>query len=332
MRVIVMGYHNIGCVCLKALINLGAEVAAVITHADDPSENLWFGSVKDTAISHGIPVFLPDDPNTPEFIDQLARLQPDFLFSFYYRLMLKPQLLAVPTRGALNLHGSLLPAYRGRVPVNWALINGETRTGVTLHYMDVKPDRGDIVAQKAVDIDIRDTAFTLFGKMTDAAEELISETYPLLVQGTAPRLPQDQTKAFYCRGRRPQDGEINWPHPAIRIYNLIRAVTHPYPGAFTFRRGRKLFIWTAEPPLPGDQPQSRSCLDTPAPSSRSDQALVEPSINPGRILAVDPASGLVVATGQGSLVVTRCQIEGEPELGVLEMVDKLSVTVGEVLG
>ncbi|MBF0498038.1 MAG: formyltransferase [Deltaproteobacteria bacterium] len=331
MRVIVMAYHNIGCVCLKALINLGAEVAAVITHADDPGENLWFGSVKDMAISYGIPVFLPDDPNTLEFTDQLARLQPDWLFSFYYRLMLKPQLLAVPTRGALNLHGSLLPAYRGRVPVNWALINGETRTGVTLHYMDVKPDRGDIVAQKAVDIDIRDTALTLFGKMTDAAEELISETYPLLVQGTAPRLPQDQTKAFYCRGRRPEDGKINWSHPAMRIYNLIRAVTHPYPGAFTFLRGRKLFIWAAEPPLP-DQLQHRLHLDAPPPSSRLDQVAVDSSLNPGRILAVDPTSGLIVATGQGPLVITRCQIEGEPEFGLPELVDKLSAAVGKVLG
>lgn len=295
MRLIFFGYHNIGYVCLRALIDLcaglGDEIAAVVTHSDNPKENIWFASVRDLAFKHYLPVYQPDDPNDPAFVAAMARLQPDFLISCYYRHMLKRPLLEVPRLGALNLHGSLLPKYRGRVPVNWVLINGETETGVTLHYMEEKADRGDLVAQKRVPITEEDTALTLFARMTVAAEELLRETYPLLRTGQAPRVPQDHRQATYFGGRRPEDGRIDWRQSAQEIYNLVRAVTHPYPGAFTFLDGRKWYVWWGRP------------LAEPAP----------PGAAPGEIVGRLPGQGLLVATGWGQFLITQAQWEGEPE-------------------
>ena len=296
MRLIFMGYHNVGYFSLKALIEVcrgfGDEIAAVVTHPDNPQENIWFASVRDLAFQHYLPVYQPDNPNDPAFVAAMARLKPDFLFSVYYRHLLKPPLLSLPRRGALNLHGSLLPKYRGRVPVNWVLVQGESETGVTLHYMEEKADRGDIVAQRRVPVTEEDTALTLFAKMTAAAEELLRDTYPLLRAGRAPRLPQDHAQASYFGGRRPEDGRIDWRKPAREIYNLVRAVTHPYPGAFTSLNGRKLFIWWGRP------------LASPP-------SLGSPS--PGEVVAGLPGEGLLVAAGEGRFLVERAQFEGEPE-------------------
>jgi len=295
MRLIFMGYHNVGYFCLKALIEMcrdfGDEIVAVVTHADNPKENLWFAQVRDLAFQHFLPLYQPDDPNDPAFVEAMRRLAPDFLFSCYYRNMLKQPLLELPKHGALNLHGSLLPKYRGRVPVNWVLVHGETETGMTLHYMEEKADRGDIVAQKRVPITPEDTAFTLFAKMTVAAEDLLREAYPLLRSGLAPRIPQDHTQASYFGGRGPEDGRINWNRPAPEIYNLVRAVTHPYPGAFTTLAGRKLLVWWGRP------------LAEPAAAAAV----------PGLIVARLLGEGLLVATGEGQFLIERAQWEGEPE-------------------
>ncbi len=315
MRLIFMGYHNIGHACLEALIEMcrgfGDEIAAVVTQADDPDENIWFASVRELAFAHYLPLYQPRDPNEPDFVGAMAKLAPDFLFSCYYRHMLKGPLLKLPRLGALNLHGSLLPRYRGRCPVNWVLIHGETETGVTLHYMEEKADRGDMVAQRRVPIALADTALTLFARMTVAAGELLRETYPLLRAGQAPRLPQDQAQASYFGGRRPADGLIDWQKSAWEVYNLVRAVTHPYPGAFTFFKGRKLFIWVGQPMKA---------------SSSSHGAYP-----PGRIIGALPGEGLLVATSEGHFLIQRAQWEGEPEfLGpVLATWEHL---VGERLG
>ncbi|MBI4796589.1 MAG: formyltransferase [Deltaproteobacteria bacterium] len=313
MRLIFLGYHNIGYVCLEALIehcrSFGDEIVAVVTHADDPRENIWFSSVRELAFNNCLPVYQPEDPNDPAFVAAMAKLQPDFLFSCYYRHMLKKSLLDLPRLGALNLHGSLLPRYRGRCPVNWVLIFGETETGVTLHYMVEKPDKGEIVAQKRVPITPEDTALTLFARMTAAAGELMVEIYPALRAGTAPRIAQDQRLASYFGGRGPQDGLIDWQKDAQEIYNLVRAVTHPYPGAFTMLKGRKLFIWGGRPlaARPGN-------MDAP-----------------GQITACLPGEGLLVAAGNWNFLITQAQWEGEPEfLGpVLATWENL---VGQILG
>ncbi|MGQ9688604.1 MAG: formyltransferase [Desulfobaccales bacterium] len=296
MRLIFFGYHNVGYFCLKALMELcrdfGDDIAAVVTHPDNPRENIWFASVRDLAFQHHLPVYQPDNPNDPAFVAAMARLQPDILFSVYYRHLLKQPLLNLPKLGALNLHGSLLPKYRGRVPVNWVLIHGESETGVTLHYMEEKPDRGDIVAQRRVPVTQEDTALTLFARLTAAAEEMLREIYPLIRAGRAPRLPQDHAQASYFGGRRPEDGRIDWTRPALEIYNLVRAVTRPYPGAFTAFNGRRLFIWWGRP------------MASPPPLGRT---------APGEVVAALPGEGLLVATGQGHFLVEQAQFEGEPE-------------------
>jgi methionyl-tRNA formyltransferase len=295
MRIIFMGYHNIGYACLQALIEmcgeLGDDIVAVVTHADDPKENIWFASVRDLAFENHLPVYQPADPNDPAFVTAMQALQPDWLFSCYYRAMLKQPLLDLPRLGALNLHGSLLPRYRGRCPLNWVLVHGEIETGITLHYMEAKADRGDIVAQKVIPITPEDTAVTLLARMTAAAGEMFRESYPRLRSGQAVRRPQEHDQASYFGGRRPEDGKIDWGQPATAIYNLMRAVTHPYPGAFSMLAGRRLYIWNGR------------ALAAPLAAPEA----------PGLITAAIPGEGLLVATGSGTFLITQAQWEGEPE-------------------
>ena len=235
---VVFAYHNVGLRCLSVLLAHGVDVPLVVTHEDRAGENIWFGSVAGLAREHDIPVIAPANPNVPEVVSRIAALDPDFLFSFYYRQMLKPELLATAQRGAYNMHGSLLPSYRGRVPVNWAVIRGETETGATLHAMVEKADAGGIVGQQAVPILPNDTALDVFAKVTVAGELVLMRSLPGLIAGTAQLTPQDFTRASYCGGRKPEDGRINWHQDAQSIHNLVRGVAPPYPGAMTAIAGK----------------------------------------------------------------------------------------------
>ncbi len=239
---VVFAYHNVGVRCLSVLLARGVNVKLVVTHQDNPRENIWFDSVARLAALHDIPVITPDNPNTPEVIAQISALQPDFFFSFYYREMLKAALLSIPKQGALNMHGSLLPKYRGRVPVNWAIIHGETQTGSTLHYMTEKPDNGDIVAQQVVPVLPDDTALQVFQKVTVAAEMALYTALPDLLSGQARGVKQDLSLGGYFGGRNAADGVINWSQSAQEIHNLVRAVAPPYPGASTQLMGKQMRI------------------------------------------------------------------------------------------
>ena len=241
------GYHNMGCRALKVLMELGVKVPAVFTHRDSETENVWFSSLADLAREHDIPCYFPEDVNQEKWLDLIRSLKPDIVLSCYFRQMIKQDILDAPRLAAVNLHGSLLPKYRGRCPVNWQLVFGEKKSGVTLHHMVVKADAGDIVGQKEVDVGPRDTALTLFGKLEDAADDVLRTYIPRLLDGTAPRIKQDHSQATYFGGRRPEDGRIDWNREAGEIYNLIRAVTWPYPGAFAFLGGNKIYIWDAQP-------------------------------------------------------------------------------------
>jgi methionyl-tRNA formyltransferase len=242
MKAVVFAYHKVGVRCLKALLAGGVDVALVVTHQDNPNETIWFDSVAATAERYGIPVATPLDPNAPETLMRIAALAPDFIFSFYYRQMLKPALLQTAKRGAYNMHGSLLPKYRGRVPVNWAVLNGESETGATLHRMVEKPDAGDIVAQQSVPILPDDTAGEVFDKVTVAAEMALVGVLPRLLAGTAEHRPQDLAAGSYFGGRKPEDGLIDWSQPSANIHNLIRAVAPPYPGAFFDIEGHRIVV------------------------------------------------------------------------------------------
>jgi len=246
MRTIVAGYHNMGCEGLEALIRNGYDVVAVFTYADAADEVIWFGSVAEAAARHNIPVYTPDNINHPLWLEKIRELKPDVLFSFYYRDILSADILDVPASGCFNLHGSLLPKYRGRVPTNWAIVNGETETGVTLHYMTPGIDNGDIVAQQNVSIDANDTAQTLSIKQVAAAGNMLDACLPAIKDGSVKRTPQNNDEASYFGGRSADDGDIDWNQPAATVRNLVRAVTRPYPGAFTFAGQRKLIIWEVE--------------------------------------------------------------------------------------
>lgn len=239
-RAVVFAYHDVGVRCLSVLLARGMDVALVVTHRDDPKENIWFGSVERLARENDIEVAIPDDPNAAQFARGLARLAPDFLFSFYYRHMLSPAVLATARRGAFNMHGSLLPKYRGRAPVNWAVLRGEGETGATLHEMVEKPDAGRIVDQLAVPILPDDLAVDVFRKVTLAAEMVLYRALPALIDGTARLAPQDLAGGSYFGGRKPDDGRIDWSRGAREIHDLVRAVAPPYPGAFTTLGGARL--------------------------------------------------------------------------------------------
>lgn len=252
-RAVVFAYHDVGVRCLRVLLAHGIEVALVLTHEDNPQEQIWFDSVARHAHWHGLKVITPPDPNAPEIIAQVRAAQADFLFSFYYRNLLGAELLSCARRGAYNMHGSLLPQYRGRVPVNWAVLRGEHTTGATLHAMTVKPDAGALVDAEAVPILPDDTAVEVFRKVTVAAEVTLDRALPALVAGTAKLTPQDLSQGGYFGRRTARDGAIDW-HLGIRaVHNLVRAVAPPFPGAFARAGGEALRVLRT---LPLDAPGS----------------------------------------------------------------------------
>ncbi|WLH59863.1 bifunctional UDP-4-amino-4-deoxy-L-arabinose formyltransferase/UDP-glucuronic acid oxidase ArnA [Pseudomonas sp. FP2294] len=275
-KAVVFAYHDIGCAGIEALLAAGYPIAAVFTHADDPKENTFYGSVAQLCARHGIPVHAPEDANHPLWVERVAKLNPDFIFSFYYRNLLGEALLATARQGAFNLHGSLLPKYRGRAPANWVLVNGETETGVTLHRMVKRADAGAILAQQKVMIERSDTGLTLHAKLREAATQLLRDALPQLAKGTLSETAQDESQAT-CFGRRtPADGKLVWSKPAEELFNLVRAVTQPYPGAFCAVGEHKLIVWQAEV-LKGNEGQA-----------------------PGRVISVNP---LRIACGEDSLVI-----------------------------
>lgn len=239
---VVFAYHDVGVRCLKALVSAGVRIPLVVTVADDPQEIRWYASVAQTAADYGLETITPAVAALPELEARLAALKPDFLFSFYYRALLPAPLLRAARRGALNMHGSLLPRYRGRAPVNWAILKGESETGATLHYMVERADAGDIVDQLAVPILIDDDAREVFAKVTVAAETILARSLPQLIAGTATRRSQAILPGEYFGRRTPEDGRIDWAWPARQIHDLVRAVAPPFPGAFADVGGERWSI------------------------------------------------------------------------------------------
>jgi methionyl-tRNA formyltransferase len=245
MRAVAFAYSNVGDRCLRVLRARGIEVPLVVTHRDHPGETVWFQRVADTAAELGLEHVYGDDPHAPELLEGVRRARPDVIFSFYYRRMLPPSILALAPQGAYNMHGSLLPKFRGRAPTNWAVLMGETETGATLHEMVAKPDAGAIVDRSAVPILPDDTAQQVFDKVVVAAEQVLWRSLPAIVEGCVPRLPNDVANGSYYGGRTPEDGRIDWTQPAARVYDLIRAVAPPYPGAFVEIGGQRLVVAAA---------------------------------------------------------------------------------------
>ncbi|MEQ9847566.1 bifunctional UDP-4-amino-4-deoxy-L-arabinose formyltransferase/UDP-glucuronic acid oxidase ArnA [Pectobacterium brasiliense] len=310
MKAIVFAYHDIGCVGLEALKLAGYEIQAVFTHSDAPGENHFYASVAKAAAEMDVPVFAPEDVNHPLWVNRIRELAPDVIFSFYYRTLLSDDILQLPSFGAFNLHGSLLPRYRGRAPVNWVLVNGETQTGVTLHKMVSRADAGDIVAQSVVAIDEEDTALTLHGKCRTAAAALLAQQLPLIRSREITLTPQDDSRASYFGRRTAADGLIDWQKSAREINNLIRAVTEPYPGAFTFLGERKVIIWRARV-VKVNRVKSN---DVGANGVKQE---------PGAIISTSP---LVVSCGEDALEI----VSGQSEAGLYMSGNRLAAEMGMV--
>jgi methionyl-tRNA formyltransferase len=257
---VVFAYSEVGVRCLRALLDAGVDVRWVFTHEDSPSERAWFGSVARLAAERGVEVTTAN-PHDEAALRRIAMLAPQYLFSFYYRSLLEERLLACARWAALNMHGSLLPKYRGRAPVNWAILHGESETGATLHYMVRKPDAGPIVAQERVAIGIDDTALAVSLAVAAAAARLLARWLPRLASGPPPGATQDLDRGSYFRGRTPEDGRIDFRQGAAALHNLLRAVAPPYPGAFTELEARRFVFggsrWTGEPAA---HPASAPCL------------------------------------------------------------------------
>ena len=304
-KAVVFAYHDIGCAGIEALLSAGYDIAAVFTHADDPKENNFYGSVAQLCARNGIPVHAPEDANHPLWIERIAKLNPEYIFSFYYRNLLSEPLLATARKGAFNLHGSLLPKYRGRAPANWVLVNGETETGVTLHRMVKRADAGAILAQQKVTIERSDTGLSLHAKLREAATALLRDALPQLAQGKLSETAQDESKATYFGRRTAADGKLDWKQPAEQLFNLVRAVTQPYPGAFCAVGEHKLIVWQADV-VKGNE-----------------------GLAPGRVISVNP---LRIACGEDSLVVKFGQRnENGLYLAGPSLADELGLVDGSVL-
>jgi UDP-4-amino-4-deoxy-L-arabinose formyltransferase/UDP-glucuronic acid dehydrogenase (UDP-4-keto-hexauronic acid decarboxylating) len=305
MKAVVFAYNNMGYCGIEALLRNGFDIVAVFTHADDPQENIYFKSCAMLAAQHDIPVFAPQNVNHPLWQEKITEMQPDVIFSFYYRKLLGDEILSLAPGGAFNLHGSLLPRYRGRAPANWVLVNGETETGVTLHYMTAAADAGDIVAQQRVTIAPDDTAAILGDKLVAQASEMLDQVLPTIAAGRMSRQSQDESQASYFGGRSAADGELDWQNTAAQCHNLVRAVTQPFPGAFSFAGERKLIFWQTRP-------------------QASDH-----SVAPGTILSTRP---LLVACAEGALEVLFGQGEAGLYLNGTQLANELALVEGMRLG
>jgi UDP-4-amino-4-deoxy-L-arabinose formyltransferase/UDP-glucuronic acid dehydrogenase (UDP-4-keto-hexauronic acid decarboxylating) len=301
MKTVVFAYHDMGCVGIQSLLETGYDIVAIFTHADAPGENAFFKSVARLAAEREIPVYAPDDVNHPLWIERIRKEAPEVIFSFYYRNLICREILELAPRGAFNLHGSLLPKYRGRAPLNWALANGETETGVTLHRMTARADAGGIVAQQRVAIAPDDVALTLHHKLCDAARALLNQSLPLLQSGDVIERVQDEADAS-CYGRRtPEDGNLEWEKPATALHNLVRAVSDPWPGAFSFVGTNKFIVWKTR--VINDLPPARA----------------------GTVVSVSP---LRVACGEGVLEI----VTGQTDKGVWMQGSQLALSLGLVAG
>lgn len=292
LRIVFLGNHTLGVRTME-VIRREAQLIGVVAHPDDPEDGVNYESVFGWAQNHGLPV-IRSSGKKPRLGEFIASLDPDLIWITDYRYLLPAAVIALAPRGAVNLHPSLLPRYRGRAPVNWGILRGETQFGLTAHYVDAGMDTGDIIAQRQFDLSQQEDVGTALDRLYPLYENLTQEVLRAFASGTVPRQPQDHAEATAYPRRTPADGLIDWRAPALEVWNLVRAVAAPYPGAFAPWDNACLRIWrigglSAFPP--GRQPR------------------------PGELLAVTPTT-MTVACGDAAVVITRYALE--PALAMAE--------------
>ena len=270
-RIIFFGFSDVGYKCLKLLLDRGCNVVAVFTHDADAHETRWFETPEKLAAENSIPVFKPPTLKTEKWFRKVKYLKPDLILSLYYRNLIPEEIFSQARLGAYNMHGSYLPAYRGRAPLNWSIINGEDHCGVSLHVLEKKFDTGDIVAQEKVEFSDGEYVSDIQPRIAAAAVRVLDGALESLLDGNPPLKKQDESKASYYGKRTPADGLIDFSTTAREVFNLVRGISRPFPGAFAQIDGGKLTIWrakiggSAEGAAPGtkvsDNPPTFACSD-----------------------------------------------------------------------
>lgn len=240
---VVFAYHGFGVAGLESLARVGVQVRRVFSHADSPGEQIWWRSVAKWAADHEVPCELDVDLKDPALQARILSDAPDLICSFYFRKMIPEAVLAIAPLGAFNLHGSLLPKFRGRSPVNWQLVQGVDHSGLTVHRMVKQADAGDVIAQQTVEVHPDQDAIGLTRQLLAIAPDFLDRTFRQVAAGRAQPQVQDHAQATYFGGRTPADGVIDWRKSAREVHNLVRAVAPPWPGAFTALLGRRLLVW-----------------------------------------------------------------------------------------
>lgn len=295
-----------GHAVLKKLIATKANICGILCLAEDAHEEQFHPKVSMIAKEQNIPLFYSTEKKPSEYAAVLQSTQPDIAFAIGWRYLIMKEAYHVPPKGTLIIHDSLLPKYRGFAPMNWAIINGEEKTGVTLFHISEGIDSGPIVDQLSTPITIHDTAKTVDEKVIALYEQIIVNNLAALQAGNVKAREQDESAATYTCKRTPEDGEINWHNSAEQIHNLIRGLTHPFPGAYTLLRGQKIYIWSSELP-----PQ---------------QEVYSGNI-PGRILG--KRNGLIeVLTGRGIIRLASLQYVDEEQKNAKD----ISVSVKDTFG
>jgi len=252
MRIVFIGTGIAGWNCVERLIKEGADVAGIVTLDDKLAHTKsTFKSYDNFGRDHSIPLIKVEDINSPENVEKVRQLKPDLIVEMSWSQLVGTEILETPPLGCIGTHISMLPKARNRSPLNWAIINGETKWGNTLFYLVERPDAGDIIDQREFDITPDDDIKSAYDKASALGIEMVADALPLIERGECPRTPQDDSLATFMPKRRPEDGVIDWSKDALQVYNLVRAVTHPFPGAFTFLDGKKVFVWKAEVPKEG---------------------------------------------------------------------------------
>lgn len=296
-RIVFIGCRGIGLACLRFLLEFHLQdLAGIFTlHPDLESKTAGFESFEPILKDSKIPAFFIQDINSDENIAMLKAFNPDLIIQVGWSQIIKDEILSIPRLGVVGFHSSLLPKDRGGSPVNWAIIRGEKDWGTTLFYLEPGVDNGDIISQEKFEITPEDTCATAYEKAGSAMVALLRKNIPLLLAGAAPRIPQDESQATYNPRRKPADGIIDWSKGSLDIYNWIRALTHPYPGAFSYYDGERIAVWQAN--LPGFQQ---------ADFGKGERA--------GKLLETDVGRGVLVKTGDGSIILKRIQAEGQSEV------------------
>ena len=314
MKIIYMGTPDFSVGPLEALIKAGHEISLVVCQPDRPKGRSKEPSpcpVKECALSHGLKVFQPERIKRAEAVEELKKYPADVFVVAAFGQILSKEILEMPRFGCLNIHASLLPAYRGASPIQYAVINGDKESGVTIMQMDEGIDTGDILMQRSVEIDEDETGGSLFDKLSEVGSGLITEALDLLEKGELTPVKQDEAKSSHVGMLRKEDGLINWLRSAEEIERLIRG-TDPWPGAYTYFRAKSLKIWKAEV-TGGSVGENRA------------------KAAPGYITGIDKDS-FYVSCGEGTLRITQLQAEGKKRMSCADYLRGVKMETGEHLG